>query len=284
MKRTSKKDISKRLQKILEEGTPKQKALLVCRNWREQNVEELYGEKPLLTEEEVEEVTGSLEGNREKMTFNKWINIFNVYLDIAPVFGLGYAEYQREARHLAQYLSLWEAYEQEADTINTAYLAVKETDSKEAVAAFEDAIKRRGYSLKYAKIKRDENGFFFIDIFGETGLYAIITALRGDVEASYQALKALMVVLEEFMEETRSKEFLPDILETTMKSIKAGHGAFDISEVYSRKELRLRKERGEKITKNDELRAVFPEYEELIPVPEHVEMFRKRLKRLKERG
>lgn len=109
------KNLSKQIADLIKEGTPKQKAVLVCRDFTDRNTNDL---KPLLTKAEAEAIKDSLKTNEERKEFNKWIAVYNTYTRIASTFGLVYAEYKSNANALLIYIRQWEDYSRQESHLN----------------------------------------------------------------------------------------------------------------------------------------------------------------------
>ena len=264
-----KKSTDKKLAEVLSSGTPKQKALLICTKWTDRNTRRL---KPLLTEKEVEAIKNSLNGNEEKKEFNKWIGVYNVYNNVTPLFGLVYKEYQTIAERVLGYLRQWEAYIQEENHLNTIYGQLRGDGGEKGLAAFDEALSL--LSFDGAKLKRDKNGYIKIDT---EELYGRISDSVDELEKAYGAAKAINLALEEFIDRTRSKKFLPSPLVAAINNIE-GDYSVRVAPRYSRRLFMRKKQSGQKITKEEERLAVFPFYEEVKAPSELVDLFRERIR------
>lgn len=261
-----KKNVSKQLAEILATGTPRQKALLVCKDWTDKNT---MRQEPLLTEGEVRAIRESLKTNEEKREFNKWVNAYNVYNDITPTLGLAYKEYATEAENLLGFLRVWEAYDQEANNLNAIYQALLDSGNKKAVDTFGESLDYLHFSN--AKLERDEDGYININI---SDLYELIKLRAKSVYESYAMAKALVMVVEEYAKKTRSKSFIPDLTLSAMADITGDYIA-NTAPQYSQREFLAKKERTF-VTKEEAKRAVYPSYDE-VKVPDWaLEMFRER--------
>lgn len=264
---SKKRSISKRVQELLTTATPKQKALLICK----QRTDRLtMGDEPLLTEEEEIAVRTSLKTQDERTEFNKWIDAYNVYCEFTPLFGLVYKEYQVEAEMMLGYLRQWEDYNQEENHLIAIYESLRET-SEEAAKAFLSSLP--SLTFKDAKVVIAEDGYPEIDV---SRLYKRIQAQLIEVRDAYDVAKAIVVVMEEYTKRTRSKDFRPDILEESIKNIKNDY-ALRVAPRYSREVLRQKKEKGLKVTADEIRRAVYPSYEEITPSERNLNLFRDRL-------
>jgi len=263
------KSTDKKIAEVLSSGTPKQKALLICTKWTDRNTRRL---KPLLTEKEVEAIKNSLNGNEEKKEFNKWIGVYNVYNNVTPLFGLVYKEYQVIAEQVLGHLRQWEAYIQEENHLNTIYGKLREDGEEKDLAAFDEALSL--LSFDGAKLKRDKKGYIKIDT---DELYGRITDSVEELKKAYGAAKAINLALEEFIDRTRSKKFLPSPLIAAIDNIE-GDYAVRVAPRYSRRLLIRKTQSGQKITKEEERLAVFPFYAEIKAPRELVDLFRERIK------
>lgn len=263
----NKKNLSKKLQDILSTATPKQKALLVCKDYSDRGALRL---EPLLTEDEVTAIKNSLSTYEEKKDYNKWIAVYNVYNDFTPYFGLVYKEYESSAEKLLGYLKQWEAYDQEENHLITIYEGIKEAGGKNVSEAFFKALSHLNFTD--AKLAISEDGYPEIDI---ADLYRKIEAQAETVRTAYKAAKAIVIVMDEYTKKTRSSKFRPDIMKYAIDTIKEDY-ALNVAPRYSRKLLQEKKDKGLRVTPEEEKRAVYPSYDEIDPT-ELLDMFRKRL-------
>ena len=264
----NKKELSKKLQELLSYGTPKQKALLVCQQWADKMAE---GSTPLLTEDEVEALRKSLRGDYEVMEYNKWINVYNVYADITPLFGAVYKEYQAAAERVLGYLRQWEAYNQEENHLIIVYQALEDSGNEEGKKVFLETLPY--LTLKDANLITAEDGFPEIDI---DPLYKKIQAEIGDVYKLYESAKAMVTVIDGYAERTRSKKFRPEIMIEAIEAIKEDYSQ-RVAPRYSRKLLSEREEKGVFITPDERMRAIYPSYDEIEAPEEDIKFFKDRL-------
>ena len=263
----NKKNVSKRIQELLSTATPKQKAMLVCKDWIDRP---LGGEEALLTEDEAEAIKASLKEAKEIKEYNKWVVIYNVYKDITPLFGLVYKEYLASAERLLGYLRRWEAYDNEENHLIALYEAIKDKGD-EVKEAF---VKELSYlSFPDAKLVMAEDGYPEIDI---APLYEIIEEEAEYVHKFYRVTKALIIVVEEYTKKTHSKDFRPYIMIDSIRDIKEDY-ALDVAPRYSRKLLNEKIAKGVVVTPNEIKRAVYPSYDELQPREEELAFFRDKL-------
>lgn len=265
----SKKSLSKRVQELISTATPRQKALLVCKDWTDAH---LGDRKPLLTEEETIALRDSLKSNEEKTEYNKWIGVYNTYRELTPVFGIVYKEYQTAAERMLGYLKKWEAYDNEENHLITIYEELKSLNNKETLEAYFKALSY--LSFPDAKLIIAEDGYPEIDI---TKLYERIQEEAKEVYFHYAIAKAMVIVVEEYTKKTRSKDFRPDIMIESIDDIKEDYSQ-RVAPRYSRKLLNEKKEKGIRLSKDEVRRAVYPSYEEITPSEEYLDIFRGKLK------
>lgn len=265
----SKKSLSKRVQELISTATPRQKALLVCKDWTDAH---LGDRKPLLTEEETIALRDSLKSNEEKTEYNKWIGVYNTYRELTPVFGIVYKEYQTAAERMLGYLKKWEAYDNEENHLITIYEELKSLNDKETLDAYFKALSY--LSFPDAKLIIAEGGYPEIDI---TKLYERIQEEAKEVYSHYAIAKAMVIVVEEYTKKTRSKDFRPDIMIESIDYIKEDYSQ-RVAPRYSRKLLNEKKEKGIRLSKDEVRRAVYPSYEEITPSEEYLDIFRGKLK------
>ena len=229
------------------------------------------GSTPLLTEDEVEALRKSLRGDYEVMEYNKWINIYNVYADITPLFGAVYKEYQAAAERVLGYLRQWEAYNQEENHLIIVYQALEDSGDEEGKKVFLETLPY--LTLKDAKLITAEDGFPEIDI---DPLYKKIQAEIGDVYKLYESAKAMVTVIDGYAERTRSKKFRPEIMIEAIEAIKEDYSQ-RVAPRYSRKLLSEREEKGVFITPDERMRAIYPSYDEIETPEEDIKFFKERL-------
>lgn len=264
----SKKSISKKVQELLVTATPKQKALLVCKDWTDKHY---IDKEPLLTEDEAFALRDSLKTNEEKREYNKWISVYNVYKDITPLFGIVYKEYQAVAEKLLGLLRQWEAYSQEENHLITIFEGIKELQEKKAEEAYLASLSYLHF--KDAKLVIAEDGYPEIDI---APLYEQIQEAVKDVYKFYSVAKSMVLVIEEHAKKTRSKDFRTDFMIESIGFIKEDY-AQRVAPRYSRKLLKERIDKDMKITPDETKRAVYPSYEEIQHSEEMLELFKNKL-------
>lgn len=274
------KNISKQVTEILKEGTPKQKAVLICRDFTDRNTQEL---KPLLTKEEAEALRDSLTTNEEKKEFNKWIAIYNTYTRIASSFGLMYAEYKATANAMLVYVRQWEDYSRQESHLNYILDELKEKNNEEGVKSFYEMLEYM--SLPFAEIGLDEDGYVEVDIGtpekAEGTLYGRILYARTQVIEYLSTLKAMVLAIDEWTDKMRSKAIMPPVMIDAIKVAKSDY-ALNIAPAYSEHELNKRIERGETISPFERMRAIYPDYDK-VEAPESIyETTKKKLSRIYE--
>lgn len=259
-----KKNLSKRVQELLTTATPKQKAQLVCKQWRDPNS---AGDTPLLTEEETIALRDSLKTEEECKEYNKWIDIYNVYNELTPFLGLVYKEYQGEAEKMLGLLRVWECYENEENHLNTILQELIDTNNKKAVEAFKRAASY--LSFTDAKLVWTEDGYIEIDV---SPLYKKIQERLKTVWQSYEAAKAIVLVTDKFTKRTHSSAFRTSLLVTAIDQIKADY-SLRVAPCYSRKLLQERLDKGQKISKAEKRKAVYPYFDEVEPSQKLIDFF-----------
>ena len=264
----NKKTLSKRLLQIIETATPKKKAELVCKQWTESHT---LDTKPLLTEEEMEALRDSLKDDNERREYNKWVHVYSVYSELTPLLGLVYKEYQGEAEKVVGYLRQWEALNQEENHLNAIFQEIVDSGSKEALDAFNRSVSHLTFSD--AELRRDKDGYIEIDV---TRLYDIIKFRLKEVWNTYGAAKAIVEVTERYTKRTRSASFMTEPMKAAIENIKADY-SLRVAPRYSRKLLQEKRDKGQRISKEEEKRALYPYYEEIVPPQELLDLFEKQL-------
>lgn len=266
--------ISKKIQELIKTATPKQKAIIVCRDWVDKNQ---IQETPLLTEEEAKAIIDSLTPEEGK-EYNKWIRAYNVYAEVAPIIGLAIAQYREQAEEIVGYLRVLESYAQEENHLNMIYEAIKDSKSKTALSTFDAAIKNLRF--QYAgKTTRDEEGYIEIET---ESLYSLIREKIKQMGWAMMALKAFIISLDEWTDKHKSKKLLPPTLSGLLDDIKADT-IINVPSTYSRRLLKDRirqaEKRGETYTPTiaEQKKAIFPCYEEMPEDKEFIEMWSNRI-------
>lgn len=269
------KALSSKLADILSNGTAKQKALLVCRNWTDKNAK---GAEPLLTEAEVKQVTKSLKTDEERREYNKWLDTYNVYNRLMTLCGLVYREYQALAERVLGYLRVWEDYDNQENNLNRIYEQLISEASDKQKAAFSETI--RTLSIPYGKIIQDKEGY--VEITREPLLELIHDEVKAMVVA-YSGSKAFVIAVEEWTKRKRCKVFMPDAMAEALNNIKSDY-ALRVAPKYSRAQLKKLAENGHIITKEEKRVAVFPSYEEIETDETFLELFRERIRDIERYG
>lgn len=260
--------ISKKLQALLKDATPKQKAILVCLDGTDARTNR---KEALVTEEEAAAIKEGLKTDKERREYNKWLNFYNVYARIAPLFGLAKAEYERTANDVLRYLQQWEILQQEETHLNTILDELK--DSKpDAVPAFEAALSY--CSFKFVKVERDSEGYVSFDV---ENLYGIIKEKMKLVYFTYSAYKTLIIAVEDWTKKRRCKDIMPGIIKESIAEAKEDY-ALQIAPAYSRKLLKERHDRGERISISEQKKALYPYYEEIGTDDEFYKLWADKLK------
>ena len=250
---------SKELKEILSTGTPKQKALIICRDRTDKLIN---SQNPLLTETEVNAIKNSLKGDEDKKEFNKWIKYFNVYVEIAPFLGLLRAEYRMNAHALLVYIRQWEEYKRQATNLNIILDRLIEHKNEEGIKSFYESVKN--ISLPGASLIVNKDGYISVDIGADTPedktkLYGKMVFGRTLTIKFLSDLKAFVVALEEWTEKTRSELFIPPVVMDALEQAKEDY-AIHIGAEYSEARLNSRIASGKKITTAERLQSLFPDY------------------------
>ena len=261
------KTTSNKLQEILKTATTRQKAIIICHNTENRSI----NKKNLLTKEEEEAIRESVP-QAERREFNRYLNLYNTYLDMNPLLGLCEAMYKGEANEIVGHLREIEAYIEEENHLNTIYEHLRKKGNKEALAAFDEALSLLNFSN--AELKRDKLGYIKLDV--DSYFLEIVERTTYLCEALI-ALKSIVVAIEEWTKEHRSKAFIPATMVSSLTFAKTYDFASDVAPKYSRKLLKERKEKGEKISAPEARWAIFPSYDEIKPRQDYLDMWRKRL-------
>lgn len=274
------RNLSKQVTDILKEGTPKQKAVLICKETADY---ETNSYKPLLTKEEAEALRDSLKTNEEKREFNKWLAIHNTYTRFASTLGLAYTEYKANANALLVYVRQWEDYSRQENHLNYILDELKEKNNEEGVKSFYETLEFM--SLPYAKIGLDEDGYVEIDIGSpentEGTLYGVMVRGRKKVLQHLAVLKALIIAVDEWTKKMRSKAIMPPVMLDALQNGRADY-ALVIAPAYSEHELNARIARGEEVLPYERIKAIFPDYDK-VEVPEDAyNMFKTKIQRIYE--
>lgn len=248
-----KKEFSNKIQELLSSGTPKQKAALMCQNSERKHT----GDSPLLTPAEERAILNSLKDGRAGAAYNKWIDLHAKIFDFTKQLCFAYNVYRGGANALLGYIRVWEDYNREADRLNQLLLFMKREAPKKVEAFIKEVL---SLPFRYGKVKLEDDGYFGIDIDGDQGLYKIIETKAEDCRKQLSYFKTYIVLLEEFIKENKAEAFTPQLTEDTIPYGKEDI-AQEIAPGYSKTLLLKRKAKGERITPEEEKRAVFPDYE-----------------------
>lgn len=264
--------ISKKIQELIKTATPKQKAIIVCRDWVDRNQ---IRQEPLLTQEEARAIIESLTPEEVK-EYNKWIRAYNVYAEVAPIIGLAIAQYREQAEEIVGHLRVLESYEQEENHLNIIFEALKDSN-KTALSAFGEALSTLRF--QYSELKRDEDGYIEIDT---KKLYSLIKGKIKQMGWAMMALKAFVIALDEWTDNHKSRKLLPPTLSGLLDEIKADT-IINIPSAYSRRilndRIRQAEKRGETYTPTiaEQKKAIFPCYEEMPKDEQFIMMWRNKI-------
>lgn len=272
---------SKQITEILKEGTPKQKAVLLCRDFTDKETNQ---QKPLLTREEAEALKNSIKTNEEKSEFNKWIAIYNTYTRIAPTLGLVYAEYRVNANALLLPIRQWEDYSRQENHLNYILDELKDKNNEEGVKSFYEMLEYM--NLPFATIGLDTDGYVEIDIGSYNNkkglLYEAIIKGRYECSLFLSTLKAMVKVIEEWTKKMRSKAIMPPIIEEALEKAKEDYALY-VAPAYSEHELNKRIEKGEEVQPLERMKAVFPDYDKVEMSESSYKIFKQKLEHIYER-
>ena len=269
------KNISKKIAELIADAPVRKKAAIYISNWEEKNS---LKQKPLITEEEAKDIVRSLKNDDERREFNKYINFYDVFVRLSPMFGLCEAQYKGNANQATGYLRQIEAYLQEENHLNAMYLDLQEIGNKEAIEAFKKRL--RSLDFQWAKVKICEDDYIEIDA---TKLWELAKSEIKHTYLSFQYYKSLIMVTEEFIKKKKAAPFLPQVMKESIASAKDDY-ALEVAPRYSRKALKERIDRGEQVTKREQERAIFPYYEEVETPEDMIEMWRKRIANIERYG
>lgn len=268
--------VSKKIQELIKTATPKQKAIMVCRDWIDRNQMQ---QEPLLTEEEARAIIESITPD-EAIEYNKWIRVYKVYTEVAPIIGLAIAQYREQAEEIVGYLRVLESYAQEENHLNAIFESLKEAKSKTALSAFGEALSTLRF--QYSELKRDEEGYIEIDT---EKLYSLINDKIKQIYWAMMALKSFIIALDDWTDKRKGKKLLPPILSGLLDDIKADT-IINVPPTYSRRLLKDRIKRAEKRgetytpTAAELNKALFPCYEEMPEDKKFITMWSNRIAKI----
>lgn len=268
--------VSKKIQELIKTATPKQKAIMVCRDWIDRNQ---IQQEPLLTEEEARAIIGSITPD-EAIEYNKWIRVYKVYTEVAPIIGLAIAQYREQAEEIVGYLRVLDSYAQEENHLNTIFKSLKEAKSKTALSAFGEALSTLRF--QYSELKRNEEGYIEIDT---TNLFTHIRQMIKQMGWAMMALKSFIIALDEWTKRHKSKKLMPSVLVEALDDIRTD-SAIDVPPIYSRRLLKDRIKRAEKRgetytpTAAELNKALFPCYEEMPEDKKFITMWSNRIAKI----
>lgn len=187
---------------------------------------------------------------------------------------------QAEFGKLATLLTKWEGYDKEAQRHtallfslrNTTFWIGKRENKKKLYQeeAVEEEIKKAlrftpfdGAELRYNEEKQE----FLVDVDIEGGLYSQILEAAQRVAKALADYKARMVAAEEYIKHKSLLKYWPIDMIICYSDMSC-EGSFHVmvkNDAYYKSALNFKRQQGETITKDDERRAVIPDYEELEP-------------------
>lgn len=266
--------ISKKIQELIKTATPKQKAIIVSKDWTDMRQ---VRQEPLLTEEEVTAIRDSIKTPEEAKEYNKWITCYNVYADVIPLIGLALAQYREQAEEIVGYLRVLESYEQEENHLNSIFEALKESNSKKALSAFDSSLKNLRF--QYAELKRDEEGYIEIDT---SNLFSIVQDKVRAISFACMALKAFIIAVDNWTNKHKSRKLMPPTLYENMDAVKSDT-LINVVPSYSRRFLKDKiaqaEKRGETYTPtiSEKKKAIFPCYDEMPIDKEYIDMWTRKM-------
>ncbi len=157
----SKKDISK----ILTEGSPKQKLLLIAEdtarhrfNFKHSDLKD--SKEPLLTDKELTALSKSFKTDREIDLYNKWIDYDRTVVTAIQNLQGFLIEYRMNSSNLRGYILLWDAIQNSELLVNSVLHEIKDPEERKRIA--KDSAGRVEYL--FCETAPDEEGYIEIDI------------------------------------------------------------------------------------------------------------------------
>lgn len=200
--------IKKDIAKILSEGTPKQKLLIVAEDEARKMFifqhPDLKGREPLLTDKEYRAVSDSFKTDREIALWNKWIHYKRTVVNaLGNLQGLMF-EAKMHYSDLRGYVLLWNAIENSELLANSILHEIKDPKERKRIA--KDSAGRVEYL--FSETAPDEEGYIEIDInyiekkSNSPGLKSLIETVGGRVTESAIKLLSWRKAIIDYIEET----------------------------------------------------------------------------------
>lgn len=265
--------IRKSLKDILKTASAREKAIMVCHGYDDKIINQ---QETSYTQEEVNAIISSITPEQD-MEYNHLVSCYMAYRELASIFGLVNGEFTSILENTLGLLKIWEAYKQEENHLNSIIQAIRDESGKQASDIANTVISRM--AIKKAHISINEEGYAVISIFEENGLYEEITGNIEPMHKVFSVLKALIIAIDEFTTKNCSEFMMPKPLRNSIRKIK-DEAYFGLPLNYSRKYLKEKEDRGERISETERREAILPYYDEIEPDSVYLPIWRDKVKEI----
>lgn len=276
-------------EEILESGTLLEKLRLYFSSG---DLSGYFGTNGELTKREQAKIAASIRTNEDRKIVQQCYKEYYTLIDYGKELRFYFKRFQTTYAMLAVLLNKWDSYQITAGNLTLMYscidgdkLPITPPDGTE-----DEREKWGKIGELYAKyiqeffvkgnlgLNMDGAGLFFsqkencffvdVDLDG-AGLYNEVLKEAKETAEALADFKAFAVAIEEFIEKSKLR-FMPISIQMSIENAEEeNYTRYLVKNLsFFRSELNLRKEKGERITPEDEKRAVIPDYYEVTPTKE----------------
>lgn len=249
----------KSIEEITESGTIEEKAFVIINDY---DIKKITGTNAY-TKKQMKALVSSFKNAEEVAIVKGYSKLYSDLTKYGEKLSFVFKSYQIEVSLLANLITKWEAFQDEAKTL-TALLHAETKDE----AAVMEAVMRTAPSIRTKEVRfhyYEEKDRVEEDISFEGGLYSKIKKQAEDAADALSAVKSYIEALEDYLTENRYWLFLPTAVELTITNVKAERFSRSIiDKKYHRSELNHKKiDLKEPVTPEEELLGIVPDYYEV---------------------
>lgn len=249
----------KSIEAIVAGGTIEEKAFAIINDY---DLKKITG-KGTLTAKQKKAVEDSISSDYDRMIYREYAKLYSDLGQYAEKLAFVFKAYQIEVSLLANLLTKWDVYKDEAKMMTALMEAEQGKNEKvtDAIMKIIPAIRSGEVHFHYNIEKKEAEA----DIFFEGGLYSKIKEQAKKAADHLSVVKAYIEAVEDYIIENVYMAFMPSRMDLTISNVKGElFSRSIIDKKYHRSELNHKKiDLKEPVTEEEELLGLVPDYYEI---------------------
>ena len=264
---------------LTECGTPEEVASAIA---AEREYKKMELEPPVsFSPKDREKIMERFSGTDDLKAMSGYINLYGDLNKYQDNLYKSYKVYQISIGDLSKFTTLWDEYSKMADVL-TALITGRGLSNEEIQVELEKVAPMiQNKLVKY--VYNEEKNKIEADIFQKGQLYDLVVEASKDAEDFLSIVKACIMVIEEFMTENCYYFIMPIIMDETIQIVKKEiYSHSIINDLYHKSRKNKILKSGGTVSDDDLKKAVVPDYNEIKPGIEYLNMCYNGLQKIRE--